>query len=63
MPKDSFQDKLKDTLYWWLAANKPFIINDEYEIRLIVLDKKRNTVKLEISNLKKPKEESSNESL
>ena len=48
----SFKDKLKDTIYWWLGKKKPFIINDEYEIRLLFIDKVHNSAKIEVTNLK-----------
>lgn len=59
MSSSDFADKLKDTLYWHLYPNKPFIINDEYQIKLIYLDKKRNIAKIEISNIKNEEDSSS----
>jgi hypothetical protein len=47
-----FKDKLQDTLTWWLGKRKPFIINDEYEIKLLFIDKINNSAKIEITNLK-----------
>ncbi len=51
----SFKDKLKDTIYWWLGKKKPFIINDEYEIKLLFIDKVHNSAKIEVTNLKSGK--------
>jgi hypothetical protein len=50
-----FKDKLQDTLTWWLGKRKPFIINDEYEIKLLFIDKINNSAKIEITNLKTQK--------
>lgn len=48
----SFGGKLKDSLTWWLGKKKPFIVNDEYEIRLLFIDKINNSAKIQITNLK-----------
>lgn len=48
----SYKDKLKSTLTWWLGRSKPFIINDEYEIKLLFIDKVNHSAKIEITNLK-----------
>jgi len=48
----SYKDTLKDTLTWWLGRSKPFNINDEYEIKLLFIDKVNNSAKIEITNLK-----------
>lgn len=48
----SFDGKLKDSLTWWLGKKKPFIVNDEYEIRLLFIDKINNSAKIQITNLK-----------
>ena len=50
--EQSYKSKLKDTLTWWLGKRKSFIINDEYEIKLIFIDKINNSAKIEIINLK-----------
>lgn len=52
MSKPSYDGKLKDSLTWWLGKSKPFIVNDEYEIRLLFIDKENNSAKIEITNLK-----------
>ena len=49
---ESYKDKLQDTLVWWLGKRKPFIINDEYEIKLLFIDKVNHSAKIEITNLK-----------
>lgn len=53
----TFKDKLQNTLTWWLGKRKPFIINDEYEIKLLFIDKINNSAKIEITNLKTKKPE------
>ena len=50
--ESSYKDKLQDSLIWWLGKKKPFNINDEYEIRLLFIDKINNSAKIEITNLK-----------
>ena len=52
MSTPSFDGKLKDTLTWWLGKKKPFIVNDEYEISLLFIDKENNSAKIQITNLK-----------
>lgn len=48
----SYAEKIKDSLYWWLGKRKPFIINDEYRVELLHIDKLNNSVKIRITNLK-----------
>ena len=48
----SFSDKLKDSLYWWLCTKKPFIINDEYKVELLYIDREHYSAKIRITNLK-----------
>lgn len=55
--EQSYKDTLQDTLIWWLGKKKPFIINDEYEIRLLFIDKVNHSAKIEITNLKTKKVE------
>lgn len=50
--EQSYKDTLKDTLTWWLGKKRPFVINNEYEIRLLFIDKINNSAKIEITNLK-----------
>ena len=50
--RPSFDGKLRDSLVWWLGKSKPFIVNDEYEIRLLFIDKVNNSAKIQITNLK-----------
>lgn len=47
-----YAHKLKDSLYWWLGKRKPFYINDEYKLELLVIDKVNNSAKIRITNLK-----------
>ena len=49
---ESYKDKIKTSLTWWLGKRYPFIINDEYEIKLLFIDKVNNSAKIEITNLK-----------
>lgn len=49
---DSYVGKLKDSLYWWLGFRKSFIINDEYSIELLHIDRNHQSVKIRITNLK-----------
>lgn len=48
----SYANKLKDSLYWWLGKKRPFIINDEYKLELLFIDKVNNSAKIRITNLK-----------
>jgi hypothetical protein len=48
----SYTNKLRDSLYWWLGKSKPFIINDEYKLELLFIDKINNSAKIQITNLK-----------
>ena len=43
--------QITDEFTWWLSK-KGFIINDEYRIDLIWIDKKNNSAKIKITNLK-----------
>lgn len=43
---------ITSSMYWWLNRSRPFIINNEYQIELLEIDKKRNTAKILITNLK-----------
>lgn len=47
-----YAHKLKDSLYWWLGKSRPFIINDEYKLELLFVDKINNSAKIRITNLK-----------
>jgi hypothetical protein len=47
-----FANKLKDSLYWWLGFRKPFIINDEYKLELLYIDREHESVKIRVTNLK-----------
>ena len=48
----SYANKLKTQLYWWLGRSRPFVINDEYKIELLFIDKINNSAKIQITNLK-----------
>jgi hypothetical protein len=47
-----YANKLKDCLYWWLGKSKPFIINNEYKLELLFVDKINNSAKIRVTNLK-----------
>ena len=47
-----FSNKLKDSLYWWLGRKRPFIINNDYKLELLFIDKINNSAKIKITNLK-----------
>jgi hypothetical protein len=49
-----FAGKIKDSLWYWLGKKKPFIINDEYKLELLYIDKVNNSAKIRITNLKNP---------
>ena len=55
--EQSYKNKLQDTLVWWLGKKKTFVINDEYEIKLLFIDKVNHSAKIEITNLKTKKAE------
>ena len=48
----NYTNKLKDSLYWWLGRKKPFIINNEYKLELLFIDKVNNSAKIRVTNLK-----------
>jgi hypothetical protein len=43
---------IKDSMYYWLGRQKPFIINDEYKLELLYIDKVNHSAKIMITNLK-----------
>jgi hypothetical protein len=47
-----YSNKLKDSLYWWLGKKRPFIINDEYKLELLFVDKVNNSAKIRVTNIK-----------
>jgi hypothetical protein len=49
--------KIVDSLYWWLSTSRPFFINDEYRLDLVMLDRKHNSAKIIITNLKTNEQE------
>lgn len=48
----SFKNTIRDSMYYWLGKRRPFIVNDEYQIDLLYIDKINNSVKILITNLK-----------
>jgi hypothetical protein len=48
----SYSNKIKDSLYYWLGKKRPFIINDEYKLELLFIDKANNSAKIRITNIK-----------
>ena len=48
----SYADKLKDSLYWWLGKKRPFIVNDEYKIELLHIDREHLSAKIRVTNIK-----------
>lgn len=46
-----YAGKLKDSLTWWLGKRKAFIINDQYSIELLFIDKINNSAKIKVTNL------------
>ena len=46
-----YAGKLKDSLTWWLGKRKPFIVNNEYSIELLFIDKINNSAKIKVTNL------------
>jgi hypothetical protein len=52
MADSSYANKLKDSLYWWLGRKKPFVVNDEYKIELLHIDRNHYSAKIRITNLK-----------
>lgn len=50
--KPKYEDNLKDSIRWWLVKRKPFIINDEYKLELLYIDRDHMSAKIRITNLK-----------
>lgn len=48
----SFKDRLINSLDWWLGKRNKFIINDEYSLELLFIDKVNNSAKIRITNIK-----------
>lgn len=48
----SYANRIKDSLHWWLSKSRPFIINEEYKLELLYIDKNHNSAKIKITNLK-----------
>lgn len=47
-----YKGKLKNSIYWYLSKHKPFIIEDQYQVELLFVDKQNNSAKILITNLK-----------
>ena len=43
---------IKDSIYYWLGKKRPFIVNNEYKIELLYLDKENNSAKILVTNIK-----------
>lgn len=41
-----------NSMYYWLGKAKPFIINGEYKLELLFIDKQNHSAKIQITNLK-----------
>ena len=39
-------------MYWWLSKKRTFFIGDDYEIRLLEVDRSSGAVKIEVINSK-----------
>lgn len=48
----SYANKIKDSLYWWLGKKRPFIINDEYKLELLFVDRINHSAKIKVTNIK-----------
>ncbi len=48
---DSYAGKLKDSLFWWLGKKRPFVINDEYKVELLHLDRNHYSAKIRVTKL------------
>ena len=48
----NFANKIKDSMWWWLGKKNPFVINGEYKLELLFIDKINNSAKIKITNLK-----------
>jgi hypothetical protein len=48
----NYVGKLTTSLTWWLGKRKDFLINDEYKLELLFIDKINNSAKIRITNLK-----------
>ena len=48
----SYANKIKDSLYYWLGKKRPFIINDEYKLELLFIDKVNHSAKIKVTNIK-----------
>lgn len=51
------EHNIKDSLWWWLGKKQPFIINGEYKIELLYIDRIHYSAKIRITNLLSGKSE------
>lgn len=56
-----YAGKLRDSLTWWLGRKREFVINDEYKLELLFIDKENNSAKIRVTNLKNNGESSSSD--
>lgn len=56
-----YAGKLRDSLTWWLGRKREFVINDEYKLELLFIDKENNSAKIRVTNLKNTGEHSSSD--
>jgi hypothetical protein len=53
---EDYSNKIKDSMYWWLGKKRSFIVNNEYKVELLCIDKINNSAKIRITNLKNPEQ-------
>lgn len=52
MDNESYAGKIKESLWWWLGKRRPFILDDQFKIELLFIDKLNNSAKIKVTNLK-----------
>lgn len=52
MQSKTYSGKVKNSLWWWLGKQKPFILDDQFKIELLFIDKINHSAKIRITNLK-----------
>ena len=48
----TYAGKIRGSLWWWLGKRNPFILDDQFKIELLFIDKVNNSAKILITNLK-----------
>lgn len=48
----NLKNNIKDSIWYWLGYRKPFIINEEYKVELLFLDRNNNSAKIKVTNIK-----------